>query len=196
MKSALHISEVSAARFESAVRSALSLLTTGSERFSVSDIVRNARYPDGSPVGMNTIYAKNTNNEYVHAKLLSDLKIASAKSKKKRSVKSAGETKDEKPSLSDRVELSALGRQLIEQESHIRELEGALASMGHRLQRSQQETYVALVALSHLVEGGVLEVVRPLKELERTIGDLATQTRLRANGESLGQKCARLSRSY
>lgn len=195
MKSGLHISEVSAARFESAVRSALSALTSGSERFSVSDVIRSARYPDGSSVGMNTIYARNTNNEYVHAKLLSDLKIASAKSKKRRSAKPSGYAKVERPDPSDRVELPALGRQLIEQESRIRELESALASMGHRLQRSQEVAYVALVALSHLVEGGVLEVVRPLKELERTIGDLATQTRLRAHGESLGQKCARLSRS-
>lgn len=193
MKSGAHISEVSSARFEAAVRKSLRTFETGDDPFTVSDVIRGAKYADGAPVGANTVYAKNTGNEYIHAKLLSDLKVASAKSKRKRRTADASDNGHQGRSVE--VEFLALGRQLVEQEGQIQELEASLVSLEHHLQRTQEETYVALVALNQLAGGGVPEVVRPLRELERKVGNAVGVARLKAAGELLGAKCARLYRS-
>ena len=193
MKKGAHISEVSAARFEAAVRESLRTFETGGDPFNVSDVIRGAKYADGALVGPNTIYAKNTRNEYVHARLLSDLKVASAKSRRKRR-RTAGASGDGQRDRSAEVEFLAIGRQLVEQEGQIQQLEASLASLGHHLQRTQEETYVALVALNQLSGGGLPEVVRQLRELERKVGNASGVARLKVAGESLGAKCARLYR--
>lgn len=53
-----HISEVSSARFEVAVSASLERFKRGSLAFSLSDVIRGARYEDGSSVGETTIYAR------------------------------------------------------------------------------------------------------------------------------------------
>jgi hypothetical protein len=186
-----HISEVSSARFETAMRDSLARLESAGEVFSISDVVRNARYADGTSVGETTIYARDSNGKRVHADLLATIKAASARS---RAAKAAKKTKLRESEESEAAVSSSLRRQLVEQEGRLQELETALAAVSHHLHRAQEEQYVLLAALSHLTKGAVLDVVRPLRELEAVLGDLELVGKLKDEAGELASQCSRLLR--
>lgn len=193
MTTGRHISEVSSARFEAAVSASLARFKRGGLPFSLSDVIRDARYEDGAGVGETTIYARGPDGKRVHADLLAEIKSACARSRarmfKKGASRPGGETDGELPS-------AGLRRQLVEQESRIQELESALATVSLQMRRAQEEQYVALATLNQLTKGTVLDVVRPLRVLlEAMAGRSDLVVKLAAEADGLADQCGRLVRS-
>lgn len=185
MSSSRHISRVSSARFEEAIREALAKIVSGGEKFDVMDVIRLAKYEDGSKVGQTTIYAKSSEGKRVHDKLLGELRAASARSRRTGGAKAAN--------VGVEVESAdALRKQLVEQESRILELESALASVNLALRGAQEDGLLALLTLSGLTQGAVLRVVRPLKELEGVI-ERPVVEKIRTEAKILIGQCRRLT---
>lgn len=185
-----HVSEVSSARFEAAVTASLKELVESRQAFSVSDVIANARYEDGAKVGATTIYAKNSSGAAVHSTLLAKLKAASVASKSRQ-----GSVEVE--SFAASVVNAKLGvfKQLVEQEGRLQEAEAAIAGLRHQLGNAQERQYVALACLNILSKGAVLDVVRPLRELEGIFDDEELVARLKDEAQALAATCGRLVRT-
>src|SRR5690348_8427077 len=128
-----HISKVNSDRFESAVRKALANIIADKQAFCLNDVIRKARYPDGSAVGATTLYAKNSEGQYVHATLLAHIKAASVRSKLRGRASAKKSSGHPNETLTANGEPTALYRQLLEQESRLQELDRNLASLNLQL---------------------------------------------------------------
>ncbi len=187
-----HISEVSSQKFSAAIRQSLDRLVAAKQCFFLSDVIRGAKYVDESSVGATTIYAKTCDGKYVHAELLAKIKVASARSRQGKGAK--GGPVDPVQAATMGGHSQALQRQLVEQEDRIQELEQALASVNLKLGRAQEERYVTLGVLNRLTRGALLEVGRPLRELEGQLAGGDLLSRLKVEVESLTIRCRRLVR--
>lgn len=191
MKVKGHISEVSSARFVAAMTAALSRLESAGEPFLTSDVIRDARYEDGSSVGETTIYAKGIDGKRIHADLLTKIKESSSRSQKK---KKCSKSIDLVADAGNAAGVMAMRRQLIEQEGRCQELESAVAALTHQMRRAQEESYVVLATLNQLTKGAVLDVARPLRELEGVIGQRDLVAKLKDSASLLASQCQRLLR--
>lgn len=185
-----HVSEVASARFEAAVRASLKQLIEQRQVFSVTDVVASAKYDDGAKVGTTTIYAKNSKGVAVHAKLLAEVKAAAVASRSRRSAVDAGV-----PSGS--VVHANLGvfKQLVEQEARLQQADAAIAGLRLQLANAQEGQYVALACLNALSKGAVLDVIRPMRELESIFADEELVDRLGRQAQALAATCGRLVRA-
>lgn len=184
-----HVSEVASARFEAAIRASLRQLIESRRAFSVSDVIAAARYEDGAKVGATTIYAKNSKGVAVHAQLLGELKAAAVASRSRQTPSDAG--------VPPRAVVDAkfgVFKQLVEQEARLQEAEAASAGLRHQLGSEQEGRYVALACLNLLSKGAVLEVVRPMRELEVIFNDEELVARLQDRAQALAATCGRLVR--
>lgn len=190
MTKKMHVSEVASARFAAAVTVSLKELVESRQVFSVSAVIANAKYEDGAKVGATTIYAKNSNGKAVHAKLLAGVKAAAVASR----VRRASTGLESSPTSGPSAE-SAVFKQLVEQEGRLQEAESACAGMRHQLANAQERWYVALACLNSLSKGAVLDVVRPLRELEAIFDDEKLVVRLKEEAQALAAMCGRLVRT-
>ena len=138
-----HVSEVASARFAAAVTASLKELAESRRVFSVSDVIANAKYEDGSKVGKTTLYAKNSNGKAVHATLLAKVKAAAVTSKRRQAS-----VELESSSASVLAARSGVFKQLVEQEGRLHEAEAAIAGLRHQLGNAQERQYVALACLT------------------------------------------------
>ena len=186
-----HISEISSALFEAAVTASLAKLVISGLKFRVIDVVRNACYESGSPVGVTTIYAKGSNGKLIHEKLLNKLKTASARSMM---VSSSGPavSADEMGETGVPYGSAGLRRQLVEQEGRIQTLEAAIATVTHQMSRAQEDQYLAFSVLSQLTTGSVIEVAHTLHKLEIVLADQELLSALKERAVTLANRCRRL----
>ena len=184
-----HISKSASAKFAQAVNLSLQEWSGSGKVFRVADVIRTARYPDGLPVGKNTIYAKNRKNNYVHERLLSKVKAAAAKS-----ANQVGSQSRERGGAGAAVVSleNAMGRQILQQEEQILQLESALVGSSHRLQHAQVQALIALEAINFLASGQLLEIVRQIRALESAITEKRA-TDIKREGRALARRVGKLA---
>ena len=185
-----HVSKVASARFEAAVMASLRRLVESRKSFSVSDVIACARYEDGARVGATTLYAKTSKGTAVHSALLAKLKAAAVASKSRRSS-----VEFESPPASMLNAKLGVFKQLVEQEARLQQAEAASTGLRHQLGEAQERQYVALACLNILSKGAVLDVVRPLKELEGLFNDEDLVDQLKEEAQALAMTCGRLART-
>lgn len=186
---AQHISKINSDKFANAVKASLDEWTRSQRDFTVADVIKSARYPDGSRVGKNTLYSKNSQNKYVHEKLLSTVKVAAARSTMSPAPRSPA-CREGVGSAFDPTH--AMGKQLLEQEDQILQVEAALAGANHHLQRLQEEALVIYAAMNHLSSGRLPELVRRVRILESSVGEEKRLFELLKEARSLANRCDRM----
>ncbi|RDI97572.1 hypothetical protein DVT68_14850 [Dyella solisilvae] len=189
MASNRHISIVNSERFEFAISQALKVMLAARAPFKVIDVIKAARYEDGSTVGETTLYAKNSDGAFVHGKLLSKIKAASLSSRSKRIPRGA---RRKTPVSGAARELSGDGplqRQLVEQEVELLGLRAALDQLGLVVLRRQMDLYTILTAMNLLTRGSVLDIQRWLRELEAELPSTVDIGELRSTAAALDVQC-------
>lgn len=135
--------------FEEAVRNSLSELVRCGESFSQQDVIKNSTYGDGRPVGLTTIYKKDSLGSFVYEDLLREIKLAQeqilSKKKVKRSVAGEGVEID-----SLKAELASLQKEnqslvdtIVEQEVELKKSKSVSGSQSGVVRRLELQAYVA-----------------------------------------------------